>query len=169
MLDRHGVLLDLGTIDRGDMDLAPLLGTCNHWEIYQRTQPGELLDRVRQAEALVSNKVVLDGSTLSAAKRLRLVCIAATGTNNVDLAAARALGVAVTNVVGYATASVVQHVFGLILTLTTRILDHRSAVLEGAWTRSGQFCLLDFPIQELAGRTLRIVGFGELGRRGPRG
>ena len=113
---------------------------------------------------VVTNKVVLDRDTLAGAEDLRLVCIAATGTNNVDLAAARELGIAVTNVARYATPAVVQHVFALILALTTRLPDYQRAVAAGAWQRHDAFCLLDHPIRELAGRTLGIVGFGELGQ-----
>ncbi|MEN8174822.1 MAG: NAD(P)-dependent oxidoreductase, partial [Pseudomonadota bacterium] len=106
----------------------------------------------------------LDRETLRACPDLRLVCVAATGTNNIDVAAARELGIAVANVRRYATPSVVQHVFALILALTTRLNEYREAVLRGDWQRAPAFCLLDFPIRELAGRTLGILGFGELGR-----
>jgi glycerate dehydrogenase len=95
---------------------------------------------------------------------LRLICIAATGTNNVDLAAARGRGIAVCNVTGYATASVVQHAFALILALTTRLAEHAAAARDGRWAASDLFCVLDFPFRELAGKALGIVGCGELGR-----
>ena len=113
---------------------------------------------------MVSNKVALDRGLLACAGRLRLVCVAATGTNNVDLEAARELGIAVTNVTGYATPAVAQHVFALILALSTRLLDYARSVRSGAWARSDRFCLLDHPIRELAGRTFGILGYGELGR-----
>jgi glycerate dehydrogenase len=113
---------------------------------------------------VVTNKVVLDRALLASAPRLRLVCVAATGTNNVDLATARELGIAVTNVTGYATASVVQHVFAVMLAHAARLFEYRQSVGEGAWARSDQFCLLDHPIRELAGRTLGIVGYGALGQ-----
>jgi glycerate dehydrogenase len=164
MVPSRGVLLDLASIDRGDTDLARLRAVCEHWVIYDRTGADETAARISGAELVVSNKVVLDRRRLESAPRLRLVCVAATGTNNVDLAAARELGISVTNVTGYATPAVVQHVFALILAHATRLLDYRRAVLDGAWERSDQFCLLDYPIRELAGRTLGIVGYGELGR-----
>ncbi len=100
---------------------------------------------------------------LSQAKQLRLICVAATGTNNVDLKAAHELGITVTNVAGYATPSVVQHVFSMMLALTTRLTDYSQAVTDGAWQQSSQFCLLNLPIQELAGKNLGIIGYGELG------
>jgi len=159
-----GVLLDLATIDRGDIDLSPLRSVCEHWEIHERTAPNETRRRICDAELVVSNKVVLDRGLLESAKGLKLICVAATGTNNVDLHTARELGVAVTNVTGYATPAVVQHVFALTLAHATRLFEYRQAVLDGAWAGSDQFCLLDFPNWELAGRTLGIVGYGELGR-----
>lgn len=160
----RGVLLDLATIDRGDMDLSPLRSVCEHWDIHERTDPADTQLRICYAELVVSNKVVLDRELLESAPGLTLVCVAATGTNNVDLDAARELGISVTNVAGYATPAVVQHVFALMLAHATRLLEYRQAVLDGAWAESDQFCLLDYPIRELAGRTLGIVGYGELGR-----
>lgn len=164
MSEPLGVILDLATIDQGDLDLAPLLRTCGRWALYERSAPAERGARIREAELVVTNKVVLDRDAIAAARGLRLIAVAATGTNNLDLAAARERGIAVCNVRGYATPAVAQHVFGLILALTTRLLDYRRAVGEGAWQRSGQFCLLDYPIRELAGKTLGILGFGALGR-----
>ncbi|MCU0836065.1 MAG: 2-hydroxyacid dehydrogenase [Chromatiaceae bacterium] len=160
----RAVLLDLASIDRGDIALDRLRLACPHWTFHRATAPGETTGRIAGAEVVVTNKVVLDRGLLASASDLRLVCVAATGTNNVDLGAARELGIAVTNVTGYATASVVQHVFAVMLAHMTRLLDYRQAVAAGAWARSEQFCLLDYPIRELAGRTLGIVGYGTLGR-----
>jgi glycerate dehydrogenase len=160
----RGVLLDLATIDRGDLDLSPLESVCTHWEIHDRTAPGETRQRISDTELVVSNKVVLDRGLLQSAPELELVCIAATGTNNVDLQAARESGIAVANVRAYTTPAVVQHVFALMLAHATRLFDYRQAVLGGAWARSDQFCLLDYPIRELAGRALGILGYGELGK-----
>jgi glycerate dehydrogenase len=163
MKPSNGVALDLASIDQGDMDLARLRSVCSEWTLHDRTAPGEVPERLIGVDVVVTNKVVLDRETLTVA-RPGLVCVAATGTNNVDLEAARELGVAVCNVTGYATAAVVQHVLALMLAHATRLLDYRRAVQDGAWGRSDQFCLLDFPIREMAGRSLGIVGFGELGR-----
>lgn len=159
-----GVFLDLESVDRGDLDLVPLNGACGSWRWHPATDPLETAERVCDAEVVVSNKVVLDRAVLRQARRLRLVCVAATGTNNVGLEAARELGIAAVNVTGYATPSVVQHVFSLILALTTRLSDYQRAVNDGAWQRSRHFCLLDYPIRELASLALGIVGYGELGR-----
>jgi glycerate dehydrogenase len=165
---RHATLLDLATIDCGDLDLGRLRASCRDWSIHPFTRPAEVQGRILGAEVVVTNKVVLDRRALTGAVAgvpgLRLICVTATGTNNVDLAAAAELGIAVANVTAYATPSVVQHVFALILAQATRLPDYTAAVRAGAWSSSAQFCLLDFPIFELAGKTLGIIGYGELGQ-----
>ncbi len=163
MTGASAVFLDLDTVDRGDLDLSGLHRVCPEWRLYGATRPERVHERLRGAALVVSNKVVLDRTALSSPE-LRLVCIAATGANNLDLAAARERGVAVSNVTGYATAAVLQHVFALILALTTRLPGYQELIRAGAWQRSDQFCLLDLPIRESSGRTLGVVGFGELGR-----
>lgn len=158
-----GVFLDRDTVDRSDLDLAALLGALPDWRLHTYTRPEQLAERLAEATVAVSNKVRLDAAAFAAASQLRLVCVAATGTNNVDLDAAQRHGVTVCNVRGYATSSVVQHVYALILALTTRLPEYQRDVATGRWQASPYFCLLDYPIRELAGRTLGIVGYGELG------
>ena len=131
-------------------NLQNLQNTASNWRWHRQTSPEQLLEHAAEADLLVSNKVVLNADFLRRASGLKLICIAATGTNNVDLDVAAELGIAVANVTGYATPAVVQHVFSLILSLTTRQAEYRSAVESGAWSASPQFCLLDFPIRELA-------------------
>jgi glycerate dehydrogenase len=160
----NGVFLDLATVNCGDVDLSPLESACSGWEYHDATTPPETLERIRGRELAVSNKVLLDRGILEQASDLKLICIAATGTNNVDLEAARELGIAVTNVAGYSTPSVVQHVFSLILALTTRLVAHHNLISSGAWPQSEQFCLLDFPFREIAGKRLGIIGYGTLGK-----
>lgn len=159
-----GVFLDLTSVDRGDLDLTRLRAACHAWQFYPTTAPDEVAKRLTTAQVVVTNKVALDGPLLRGTPDLRLICIAATGTDKIDLAAAAALGIAVRNVRGYATASVVQHVFALILTHFTRLAPYRAAVARGDWSRSDHFCILDYPIDEVAGRTLGILGYGELGQ-----
>ena len=164
-MDRlNGVFLDLETVDQADLDLSHLKQALPHWQFYSATTRDETAERIQDAAIVITNKVILDRDCLSQAEQLRLICVAATGTNNVDLKAAHDLGITVTNVAGYATPSVVQHVFSLMLALTTRLTDYHQAVAEGAWQQSSQFCLLNFPIRELAGKRLGIIGYGELGR-----
>ncbi len=161
---RHGVFLDLGSIDRGDMDLTRLNEACPRWDLHPATRPEQTAERIADADLVVTNKVVLGRDLILGARSLRLICVAATGTNNVDLETARRTGVAVRNVTGYATPSVVQHVFALMLAHFTRLPAWLASVRAGDWSRSEHFCLLDHPIEEVAGRTIGIVGLGELGR-----
>lgn len=158
-----GVFLDRDSLDPGDLDLSALQATLPQWQLHGATTAAQLAERIAEAQVVVSNKVMLDEAAMAAAPRLRLIAIAATGTNNVDLKAAARRNIAVCNVRRYATPSVVQHVFALLLSLTRRLNDYRQAVAQGRWQQSGQFCLLDYPIGELNGRTLGIVGYGELG------
>jgi glycerate dehydrogenase len=159
-----GVFLDLNTVDCGDLDLGPLRHALPEWEFFQRTEPDQLVERIRDAEVVVTNKVVVGADAVASAKGLRLICTAATGTNNIDLAAADARGIVVCNARNYATDSVVQHVFALLLTLVTRMDAYRADIGAGRWSASDQFCLLDHPIRTLAGMHLGIVGFGVLGQ-----
>lgn len=159
------VLLDRDTIDAGgDIDFSALESMFGLFRSHPHTSPGQVIDRIRGADVVISNKVMLKEGALRSVPELKLIGIAATGTNNVDLAAAKRLGVPVCNVRGYATPAVTQHAMALILALSTRLIDYHQAVREGRWQQARQFCLLDYPIRELAGKTLGIVGFGELGR-----
>ena len=158
----HGVFLDLETIDRNDLDLQLLQSTLPEWSLLRKT--GDVIRATSNADIVVTNKVTLDRDTLLAAERLKLVCITATGTNNVDLDAARERNITVCNVRAYATASVVEHVFTLILNLVRNLQKYRDAVNNGAWQNADGFCLLDYPVRELGGKTLGIIGYGELGK-----
>lgn len=160
----YGVFLDRDSVDRGDVNFDSLEKSLSDLRYYPKTSAEQVAERIAQATVVISNKVKLDAHTLAAAPHLRLICVAATGTNNVDLEAAARHGMKVCNCQGYSTPSVVQHVFALILALSTRLCDYRQAVNRGQWQTAEQFCLLDFPIRELAGKTLGIVGHGELGR-----
>ena len=160
----QGVFLDVDTIDRGDLELESLFATLPEWIPYPGTTAAEVNQRIRDADVVVSNKVLLSRDSLLAAKNLKLVCIAATGTNNIDLEAACGRNISVCNVTGYATPSVVEHVFAQILILNRRLFAYRDAVARGRWQHADGFCLLDFPIRELNGLVLGIIGYGELGR-----
>ncbi|MET0108721.1 MAG: 2-hydroxyacid dehydrogenase [Candidatus Thiodiazotropha sp.] len=159
-----GVFLDAGSVDPGDIVWPPLKAMARHWGWYQATASRQTMERIIDAELVISNKVVLDRSHLGACRNLKLICIAATGSNNVDLEAAAEHGIAVTNVTGYATPSVVQHVFSLILSLATQQQNYQKAVTRGDWQRANHFCFLDYPIWELSGKCMGILGYGELGR-----
>ena len=158
----RGVFLDLETVDRNDLDLELLQSTLPEWSLLKNT--GDVTRVLRDADIAVTNKIRLDRDTLFSAGSLKLVCIAATGTNNVDLDAARERNITVCNVRAYATASVVEHVFTLILNLARNFRKYRDAVDRGAWQNADGFCLLDYPVRELNGQTLGIIGYGELGK-----
>jgi glycerate dehydrogenase len=160
----RAVFVDFATVSAGDLDTAPLERVLPRVEYFPLTSAAELPQRVREAQIALANKARFDAAVLAGAPRLRLICLCATGTDNVDLAAARARGIAVCNIRAYCTASVVQHVFAMILALTQRLSEYDAAVRAGRWRDSAHFSLFEFPIRELAGRTLGIVGCGELGR-----
>lgn len=164
------VLLDRGSLDTGDLDDSALAAACGPWRFHAATAPADTARRIADAAVVVSNKVIIEAAEMDAAPTLRLVCIAATGTNNVDVDAARARGIAVANVTGYATPTVVQHVFALLLDWAVGLRSRIAAVRAGTWSASPHFCLLpdtaagEAPIRELAGLRLGIVGHGELGQ-----
>ncbi|MEJ2644072.1 MAG: 2-hydroxyacid dehydrogenase [Gammaproteobacteria bacterium] len=159
----RGVFLDRDTVDRDDLDLGSLHAAVPQLTLHGHSPAERTTERLRDVEVVITNKVRLDETNLQAASGLRLVCISATGTNNVDLAAARAAGIAVCNVPGYATAAVVEHVFAVVLALTRRLEEYTGAVRAGRWQQADSFALLDFPVRELAGKVFGIVGLGDLG------
>lgn len=158
------VFLDLKSVDRDDLDLTALHQSHSDWTLHDETFHDETAERIYRAEIVVTNKVPINRYLIENSPHLKLICVAATGTNNVDLQAAKEHEITVTNVTAYGTPSVVQHVFTLLFALATRLQDYSRLVAEGAWQKSTQFCLLDYPITELAGKTLGIIGYGELGR-----
>ncbi|TVR63461.1 MAG: 2-hydroxyacid dehydrogenase [Candidatus Competibacteraceae bacterium] len=159
-----GVFLDRDSLDCNDLDFSGLDRVLPNWRYYPSTASAEVAARIEDADVVISNKVALDAATLRQAPRLKLIGVAATGVNNVDLPAAAAQGITVCNCRGYGTAAVVQHVFALLLALYTRWPDYQQAVRAGRWQQASQFCVLDFPIRELAGKTLGIIGYGKLGQ-----
>ena len=160
----RAVFLDFGSVTRGDMDCAALERAISPWHYYEDSSEQEVLERIRGAEVVVSNKVFLNHAAIVAAKDLKLICVAATGYNNVDLKAAAERNIPVCNVRSYATPSVVQHVFMLMLNLARHFVEYQELVRRGGWQASTFFCPLDFGIQELSGKTLGIIGFGDLGK-----
>ena len=160
----RAVFLDIDTLDCGDLSLDGLKGAVSSWHSYGSTSPSQVVERLRDAEVAISNKVVLDAKVLAELPDLKLICVAATGYNNVDLQAARERGVTVCNVRGYSTPSVVQQMFAMLLGLCRKLPQYQRAVAQGEWQRSEQFCLLDYQMTELNGKTLGIVGYGALGQ-----
>jgi len=156
------VFLDAEGLDKCQLD--ELRRVCPGLQMYQWTPANEINDRIAGAELIILNKARITREILVANPMLKLICVVATGTDCIDLQAAREFGVTVCNCQAYGTDSVVQHVFASILALHTSLLQYTGAVRAGRWQKAGQFCFLDYPITELKGKTLGIVGFGNLGK-----
>ncbi|MFG1226315.1 D-2-hydroxyacid dehydrogenase [Xanthobacter wiegelii] len=135
----------------------------HEWVEYDRTSASEVIERAKDATIIINNKVDLRADTLAQLPHLKLIAIAATGTDCVDKTAATAQGVPTVNIRGYAKATVPEHTFALLLSLARSIVPYRAEVLEGAWQAAQQFCFFTNPIVDLAGRRLGIVGAGVLG------
>jgi glycerate dehydrogenase len=157
------VFLDYDTVSTGDLDLSALRAASGGNLVLYDSSESETAARIRDADVVLLNKLELTRALLFAAPRLRLVAVAGTGTNNVDLDAARELGVAVCNVRAYCTASVVQHVWGLILSLTQHVNEFSRSSVDGSWIGDRSSAALSHPIRELNGRVFGVVGWGELG------
>jgi glycerate dehydrogenase len=157
------VFLDYNTVSDGDLDLEALREAAGDLIVYDSSET-QIAERIRDADIVLLNKLELTREILSGAPRLKLVALAATGTNNVDLSAARERGIAVCNVRAYCTASVVQHVWGLILSLTQHVYEFSRLSKDGSWAKDDAGAVLTHPIRELQGRIFGVVGWGELGR-----
>ncbi|MGZ3338136.1 MAG: D-2-hydroxyacid dehydrogenase [Reyranella sp.] len=132
---------------------------------HENTAPNEVVERLEGASIVITNKAPITAAALVRLPALRLVAVAATGTDCVDKAACQARGVAVANIRGYALNTVPEHAFALILALRRNVVAYRESVLAGRWQQSGQFCFFDHPIRDLAGARLGIIGEGVLGQR----
>lgn len=135
------------------------------WREHERTRPDEVVERAGDATILITNKVDIRAETLARLPHLKLIAVAATGTDCVDKAAAAARGIPTVNIRGYAKATVPEHTFALLLALSRSIVPYREQVLAGDWQRAGQFCFFGNPITDLAGKRIGIVGAGVLGRQ----
>jgi glycerate dehydrogenase len=160
----RGVILDCDSLGPDDLDFSALYDLPVSWTVYGNCPASEVVERIGDAEIVMTNKTAVDAATLSQAPNLKLITLPATGTNVVDLVAASEQGVVVCNAVNYGTASVVQHAWALILALTTNLQSYSRGVMDGSWGESEMFCLLQYPVRELEGKTLGIVGAGDLGR-----
>ena len=158
------VYLDYASLDKNDLDFSALHAVFDDLQLYERTSAEQLLSRVQNVDVIISNKVVIDAQTMQQCPNLKLILISATGTNNIDLVQATQQGINVCNCQGYGTAAVAQHTLMLMLNLATSFRQYDRAVQQGEWNKANQFCLLDYPIIELSGKTLGIVGYGELGQ-----
>lgn len=156
------VLLDAKTLG-DDLDISVLehFGTLTS---YETTSPDETLERIEIADIVITNKVLITANMMEETPRLKLICIAATGMNNVDLNAAKSKGIEVKNVAGYSTRSVVQHTFAMALYLLEKMAYYDTSVKDGTWTRSGLFTDVSRPFYEISGKKWGIIGLGTIGQ-----
>ena len=135
----------------------------HEWVSYPKTTPAQVVERLRGATIAIINKAPLSAAAVDALPDLKMVAVAATGTNVIDLDACRARGIVVSNVRGYAEHTVPEHVMALLLALSRNLVAWRETLQAGAWQKSDQFCLFDHPIRDLHGATLGLLGSGSLG------
>ncbi|MFM1604100.1 MAG: D-2-hydroxyacid dehydrogenase [Porticoccaceae bacterium] len=159
----NGVILDLDSIGPTDLDLTPLYELPVQWTVYPDCKASQVSERISSADIVLTNKTAIRAPEMVQAKNLKFISLFATGTDVIDLTGASKKNIVVSNAIGYGTASVVQHVWSLILALTTNLKEHSKASIDGRWRNSRFFCLLDSPVQELDGKVLGIIGAGELG------
>lgn len=158
------VVLDGYTLNPGDLSWKKL-EALGQVEIYDRTKPEAVISRAKNAQFVLANKQKLSRETLEQLPELRCISVTATGYNNIDTEAAKDLGITVCNVSGYGTTAVAQHVFALMLHFLNQVAAHHEDVLAGGWTAKEDFAYTLSPITELAGKTLGIYGFGQIGRQ----
>lgn len=159
------VILDYQSLAPSDLAQEALWALPVDWTVYDYSTAEQAAQRVQGMDIVLSNKVVLDKALLEANPQIKLIIVLATGTNNVDITVAKQQGIQVSNIVAYSTESVVQHTFACLLHLQNRIQAYDAAVKKGLWTKSQSFTFLDYPIQELNGKTMGIIGYGAIGKR----
>ena len=159
------VLLDGHTINPGDLSWKQLDDLCDEFVVYERTAPEHLAERIGDCDVLMTSKCLITRELMEHAPNLKYIGSTATGYNNIDVAAAKDLGIAVTNIPAYSTEAVAQHAIALLLELTNRVGLHNDSVQAGEWSSCEHFCYWKRPVTLLAGRTLGIIGYGSIGRR----
>ena len=158
------VVLDGYTLNPGDLSWEEL-SKMGELIVYERTSPAEIVERVKDAEIIFTNKVPISNETIAQLDTLQYIGVQATGYNIIDTEAAKQKNIIVSNVPGYSTDSVAQLCFALLLELTHHVQRHSDAVSDGKWARSADFCFWDYPLIELAGKSMGIIGFGTIGQK----
>lgn len=158
------VILDGYTLNPGNLSWEKL-EAFGELVVYDRTKKEEVIERAKDADILFTNKTVLEGWMFEQLPNLKYIGVFATGYNVVDIDGARKHGIAVTNVPGYSTASVAQHVFSLLLEIASSVGLHHQRVQQGKWEESDDFCFFEKPLFELANKTFGIVGYGQIGKQ----
>ena len=158
------VVLDGYTENPGDLDWNGF-AALGEVTVYDRSEEAQVAERIQDADAVIVNKVRMTRELMEAHPKLRYIGVLATGYDVVDIEAARELHIAVTNVPGYGTDTVAQYAIALLLEVTSRIGHHATRVKEGEWARNADWCFWEYPLLELSGRTMGIIGYGRIGRR----
>lgn len=156
------VFLDRDTLSPETVVRAP--GFPHEMIVHDRTSADQVAERIKDADIVITNKAPMRADALASASRLKLIAVSATGTDIIDLAAAKANGVSVCNIRNYAKHTVPEHTFALLLALRRSIIPYRRSVLDGRWQQAAQFCFFDHPIADLGASTLGIIGHGTLGQ-----
>ena len=157
------VFLDFGTMGSG-LDLGELESLVDELVVHDESPQGTVAQRIRDAEIVFTNKIRLTRELLERAPKLKFIALTATGTDNIDTDCAKQHGIGVANIRHYCTGSVVEHVFGVLLSLTHSLEQYHRSVRAGDWQQSTDFCMLHFPVRELSSMTLGVVGYGALGQ-----
>lgn len=157
------VFLDYATMGP-DLDLSPLASLVDEFDVYDVTENDQVTERIAGSHLVFTNKIRFTDEVLNAAPELGFIGLTATGTDNIDLQGARSAGIAVSNIRAYCTQSVVEHVIGTLLMLTHNLANYAAFTRAGGWQSSKDFCPLSWPLRQLTGLTLGIIGYGELGR-----
>ncbi|NRA45284.1 MAG: D-2-hydroxyacid dehydrogenase [Oligoflexales bacterium] len=158
------VMLDAASLGKG-LSLESIRSEVNHLDVFESTAPEEAKERMLGHECVICNKNIMSAGLLKACPELKVVCVTATGVNNVDLKAAEECGIRVLNVKDYAGPIVSQHAMGLILMLAHNFSYYTKASVDGTWSNGQEFCLFGSDISELEGKTLGVLGFGAIGRK----
>lgn len=158
------IFLDAATVDFGDLNLSNLK-KCGQYKSFANLPSHHIHKMAKDAEVIISNKFILNKDTLASLKKLKLICVAATGYNNVDVQYAQQRGIAVCNVANYSTTTVAEHTLLFILALSHRLTEHHHSAISGKWSRSNYFSVPDFPFYDVYGKTLGIIGYGTIGKK----
>jgi glycerate dehydrogenase len=159
----RALFLDKASLYPDDLDFSELEKVAD-WQWFDNAHLDDIQHTLADADIIVSNKVVLDSAIIDRCEQLGLICVAATGVNNVDLKAAKRNEITVCNARAYATSSVVQHVFTLLLSLSRKLGAYQRSAHDRDWANSDFFCYFGEPFDDLGGKTLGVIGYGELGR-----
>lgn len=161
----NGVILDYQTLNPHELHMEELRSLPLQWTFHDKTSPEQLQERIQSANILLTNKVVIDRRTIEENPQIKMILILATGTNNVDLEAAKEHGIPVSNISGYSTESVAQQVFASLLSLERNLHRYRLSMEAGEWSKSPFFCHQPYPIRDLTGLKIGLIGYGTIAQR----